>query len=199
MSTSNLHRLQHRAQARVKSCETHLQKKSSRTMIRAALGRRTSQISKISTVFSSRQKVLKVTIVHYLSLLITTVVTSDPSENPKAEHQSGSNRKSKSLPRESSLSPGMSGDSATTPVPGAPPAPLRDSSPPIKPPQAESKETADPDKSRELEEIRSMVNSLKERNARLERLNQALSVELKDLIAERTSIECKFFLVKLLY
>ena len=37
-----------------------------------------------------------------------------------------------------------------------------------------------------------MVNSLKERNARLERLNQALSVELKDLIAERTSIECKF-------
>lgn len=118
-------------------------------------------------------------------------VTSDPSENPKAEHRSGSNRKSKSLPRESSLSPGMSADSATTPVPGAPPAPLRDSSPPIKPPQAESKETADPDKSRELEEIRSMVNSLKERNARLERLNQALSVELKDLIAERTSIESR--------
>ena len=93
----------------------------------------------------------------------------------------------------------MSADSATTPVPGVPPAPLRDSSPPIKPPQAESKETADPDKSRELEEIRSMVNSLKERNARLERLNQALSVELKDLIAERTSIECKFSLEKLLY
>ncbi|CBY11364.1 unnamed protein product [Oikopleura dioica] len=113
-------------------------------------------------------------------------VTSDPSE-PKVEHRSDSNRKSKSLPRESSLSPGISAESATTPVP----APLRDSSPPIKPHHSESKETADPDKSRELEEIRSMVNSLKERNARLERLNQALSVELKDLIAERTSIESR--------
>ena len=85
----------------------------------------------------------------------------------------------------------MSAESAATPVPA--PAPLRDSSSPIKAQQAsESKETADQDKSRELEEIRSMVNSLKERNARLERLNQALSVELKDLISERTSIECKF-------
>ena len=42
---------------------------------------------------------------------------------------------------------------------------------------------------REIEQVRSMVVSLKERNTRLTRLNQALSIELKDLIAERVSLE----------
>lgn len=44
---------------------------------------------------------------------------------------------------------------------------------------------------REIEQVRSMVVSLKERNTRLTRLNQALSIELKDLIAERVSLEAR--------
>ena len=44
-------------------------------------------------------------------------------------------------------------------------------------------------KEREIEQVRSMVSSLKERNGRLLRLNQALSIELKDIIAERVLLE----------
>jgi len=48
---------------------------------------------------------------------------------------------------------------------------------------------ADESKEREIEQVRSMVSSLKERNGRLLRLNQALSIELKDIIAERVLLE----------
>ena len=51
MWTSNLHRLQHRAQARVKFSETHLQKKSNLITKQQTQHRKTLQISKISTVF----------------------------------------------------------------------------------------------------------------------------------------------------
>lgn len=46
---------------------------------------------------------------------------------------------------------------------------------------------------RKIDQVRSMVDSLRERNTRLARLNQALSLELKDLISERVSLESKFF------
>ena len=42
---------------------------------------------------------------------------------------------------------------------------------------------------REIEQVRSMVASLKERNIRLTRLNMALSIELKDIISERVLLE----------
>jgi len=44
---------------------------------------------------------------------------------------------------------------------------------------------------RKLDQVRGMVASLKERNGRLARLNQALSLELKDLISERVSLETR--------
>ena len=44
---------------------------------------------------------------------------------------------------------------------------------------------------REIEQVRSMVASLKERNIRLTRLNMALSIELKDIISERVLLEGK--------
>ena len=44
---------------------------------------------------------------------------------------------------------------------------------------------------REIEQVRSMVASLKERNGRLQRLNQALSIELKDIISERVLLQGK--------
>ena len=50
-------------------------------------------------------------------------------------------------------------------------------------------------KEREIEQVRSMVSSLKERNGRLLRLNQALSIELKDIIAERVLLEGNYFFV----
>ena len=55
---------------------------------------------------------------------------------------------------------------------------------------------ADESKEREIEQVRSMVSSLKERNGRLLRLNQALSIELKDIIAERVLLEGISFLLK---
>lgn len=50
---------------------------------------------------------------------------------------------------------------------------------------------AEPEKERKIDQVRSMVDSLRERNSRLARLNQALSLELKDLISERVSLESK--------
>lgn len=44
---------------------------------------------------------------------------------------------------------------------------------------------------RKIDQVRSMVDSLRERNTRLARLNQALSLELKDLISERVSLETR--------
>lgn len=44
---------------------------------------------------------------------------------------------------------------------------------------------------REIEQVRSMVASLKERNIRLTRLNMALSIELKDIISERVLLEAR--------
>lgn len=54
------------------------------------------------------------------------------------------------------------------------------------------KKEVEPEAERKLEQIRGMVASLKERNTRLARLNQALSLELKDLISERVSLESQF-------
>lgn len=115
-------------------------------------------------------------------------VSSTKSES-HIETRSEASRKSKSLPRESSLSPGQTEHSAVTPVPissAAPPLTESTSAPVAAQPEPE----VDP-AVRKLEQVRSMVNSLKERNARLDRLNQALSLELKDLIAERTSLETR--------
>lgn len=54
-----------------------------------------------------------------------------------------------------------------------------------------SQVSAENQRDREIEQVRSMVMSLRERNVRLTRLNMALSIELKDIISERVLLEAR--------
>ena len=94
---------------------------------------------------------------------------SSPNALEMPPESASSGPKSKSLPREMVAPPGGEDSSKEREA---------------KPPQPETE--------RKIDQVRSMVESLRERNGRLARLNQALSLELKDLISERVSLESKF-------
>jgi hypothetical protein len=113
----------------------------------------------------------------------------DPSEK---SNEILKNPKSKSLPREAIVSEEVLSKSEV----GKSAPEVRKNAPEVRKnaPEVES-DKSEPVKEkvldREADQVRSIVDSLKERNMRLARLNQALSLELKDLISERVSLESK--------
>ena len=60
-----------------------------------------------------------------------------------------------------------------------------------------SQVSAENQRDREIEQVRSMVMSLRERNVRLTRLNMALSIELKDIISERVLLEGNYLVTSI--
>ena len=106
----------------------------------------------------------------------------DPSEK---SNEILKNPKSKSLPREAIVSEEVLSKSEV----GKSAPEVRKNAPEVESDKSEPVKEKVLD--READQVRSIVDSLKERNMRLARLNQALSLELKDLISERVSLESK--------